>query len=406
MSHSKVKKSFKSSIIKIDKIDKINNNKYNNNNNNNNNNKLYIDKLNLNSLCCNPNIQLILPKIIHKIDEYHWFILSRNQNAISFIKNNVNKLTYNNCWSNICDFKSIEAIRLIADNIHLLNNESWEVLCKNEMAISILETHIDYIIKNGFLLELCLNINAIHIIEKYLNLFCENCWANLCLNNNAYLLIKNNLDKLTHIDCWINMCWNNNFNIVNDIIKNNLNKLNNKCWLILCNNFNAITLIKENPGKIDKEYCFELCKNPNPDVCDILKNYITLMDDELDFWHDLTDNYYNNPSPKLLDFIENTYQYNCDCSSFNNIWASPDAMPYIEKNIHKLDTNPDFLYMLSTNKNAIHIIENKLDEFDQHCWERLCTNINAMPIIINNLDKLNQEAWITLSRNPDIINYL
>jgi len=375
-------------------------------NNNNLDKYISIDKLNLNNLCFNPNIHLILPKIIDKIDKYHWFILCRNINAISFIKNNIDKLTYNNCWLNICTLKSIESIRLVADNIHLLDYQSWELLCKNEMAIPLLETHIDYIIKNEFLLQLCININAIHIIEKYLNLMCENCWVNLCLNKNAYLLIKNNLDKLTHIDCWINMCWNNNFDIINDIIKNNLDKLNDKCWLILCNNSSAITLIKEHPEKIDKDACFELCKNSNPDVCDILKNYITLMNDELDFWHDLTDNYYNNPSKKLLDFIEKTYDNNLDHSSFNNIFASPDAMEYIEKNIHDLDNNNDFLYMLCTNENAIHILEKKLEKFDQHCWERLCTNINAIPIIINNLDKLNKEAWITLSRNPNIIHYL
>jgi hypothetical protein len=348
---------------------------------------------------------LILPKIIHKIDKYHWFILSRNKNAISFIKNNINELN-NKCWSNICTLESLEAIRLIADNIHLLNDESWELLCKNKMAIPIIETHINHIINNGYLLQLCMNINAIHIIEKHLNLLCENGWVNICLNENAYLIIKNNINKLTHIDCWINMCWSNNFNIINDIIKNNLDKLNDKCWLILCSNSNAINLIKEHPEKINKDSCFELSKNPNPDVCDILQNYINLMDEEFDFWHDLTDNYYNNPSPKLLDFIENTSDYNCDSSSFNNIWASPDAMSYIEKNIDKLDSNPDFLYMLCTNENAIHIIENKLDQFDQHCWERLCTNINAIPIIINNLDKLNQEAWITLSRNKNAIFYI
>jgi len=208
MSHSKVKKSASSIITKINKI---------------NINKLNINKLNLNSLCCNSNIHLILPKIINKIDEHHWVILSRNKNAISFIKNNINELSYK-CLPNICRLKSIEAIRLIADNIHLLNDESWEVLCKNNMAIPIIETHINFIINNGFLVQLCININAIHIIEKHLNLLCENCWVNICLNDNAYLLIKDNLNKLTHIDCWINMCWNNNFNIINDIIKNNLDK--------------------------------------------------------------------------------------------------------------------------------------------------------------------------------------
>jgi hypothetical protein len=367
---------------------------------------LNLDNLSLNMLLYNSNIDLIFDKICNKINDMEWSLLYRNENAINIIINNQDKLKYKDCWYHLCSFKNINAIRFIADNTHLLIYKDWVKLCKNEKAISILETNIDFLIKNDFLSELCLNINATNLIEKYLNLMDEDCWVNLSLNKNAYTLLKNNLDKLIHQDCWINLCFNENIDVINDIIKNNLNKINDKHWLILSKNPFAINLIKENINKINKDCCFELCKNSNPDVCDILKNYLTLMEDELDFWHDLTDNYYNNPSPKLLDFIENTSDYNCDYSSFNNIWASSDAMSYIEKNIDKLDSNPDSLYMLCTNKNAIHIIEKNIDKFDQHCWERLCSNINAMPIIMNNLDKLNKDAWITLSGNPNIVYYL
>jgi hypothetical protein len=52
--------------------------------------------------------------------------------------------------------------------------------------------------------------------------------------------------------------------------------------------------------------------------------------------------------------------------------------------------------MLSSNKNAIKILENNLDKVD---WCNLSSNKNAIKLIENNLDKVN---WCNLSGNPSI----
>jgi hypothetical protein len=367
-----------------------------------NNKSINIDDLDVFELLKNRNLHLIFNKINNKIKNEYLPMVCYNVNMIDIIKNNLDKFTNIDCWKNLCKLKNIHAIRLMADNVHRLSIECWMELCSNEAAIPILETHIDYILKIGCLPQLCLNKNAIHLIKKYISFMCEDCWINLCFNINAIDIIKNNLDKMTHVDCWEILC--SNINAIDDIIVNNLDKLTNRCWLILCKNQNAIELLKKNPEKINKDACFELCTNPNPNMCDILEEHIDSMIDDLDCWYDLTENYYNNPSQKLLDFIEK-HSDKIDYSDWlNSIWASPDAMTYIEKNISKLDNN-DYLYMLCTNKNAIHIIEQRLHEMDTHCWERFCSNINAIPIILNNLDKLNTDAWKTLSTNPNIIHY-
>ena len=76
-------------------------------------------------------------------------------------------------------------------------------------------------------------------------------------------------------------------------------------------------------------------------------------------------------------------------------------------------------YNLSRNKNAVHILEKKLDEvnwnmstenashilekkLDKVHWNMLSSNKNAVHILENNLDKVN---WYFLSKNKNIFDY-
>ncbi|MDB4352834.1 hypothetical protein OAA60_05345 [Porticoccaceae bacterium] len=56
-------------------------------------------------------------------------------------------------------------------------------------------------------------------------------------------------------------------------------------------------------------------------------------------------------------------------------------------------------HVLSTNPNAIHILEKNLNKVN---WDALSMNHNAIHILENNLDKVN---WGGLSRNPNIFEY-
>ena len=57
-------------------------------------------------------------------------------------------------------------------------------------------------------------------------------------------------------------------------------------------------------------------------------------------------------------------------------------------------------HLLSTNSNAIHILEKNLDKVD---WHKLSKNPNAIPILEKHLDK---EDWSALSENPNAIPLL
>jgi hypothetical protein len=54
---------------------------------------------------------------------------------------------------------------------------------------------------------------------------------------------------------------------------------------------------------------------------------------------------------------------------------------------------------LSSNPNAIHLLEKNLDKVD---WKELSENPNAIHILEKNLDKVD---WLWLSCNPNIFTY-
>ena len=85
---------------------------------------------------------------------------------------------------------------------------------------------------------------------------------------------------------------------------------------------------------------------------------------------------------------------------------------YTSTMISSVNYNPKFLklkkwipidrvnwYRLSSNPNAIHILEKNLDKVD---WSELSLNPNAIHMLEKNVDKVN---WYWLSKNPNIFEY-
>jgi len=56
-------------------------------------------------------------------------------------------------------------------------------------------------------------------------------------------------------------------------------------------------------------------------------------------------------------------------------------------------------YNLSSNPNAIHLLEKNLDKIN---WEQLSGNPNAIHLLEKNRNKIN---WCYLSKNPSIFEY-
>ena len=101
-------------------------------------------------------------------------------------------------------------------------------------------------------------------------------------------------------------------------------------------------------------------------------------------WDELSSN------PNAIHILEK----NLDKVDWHWLSSNPNAIHIIENNLDKVDWG-----MLSTNPNAIYILENNLDKVD---WYGLSTNPNAIHILENNLDKVN---WYWLSYNPNIFEY-
>ena len=95
---------------------------------------------------------------------------------------------------------------------------------------------------------------------------------------------------------------------------------------------------------------------------------------------------------------------------------NPNAIHMLEKNLDKISW-----CLLSLNENAIHILEKNLDKIN---WYNLSINKNAIPILEENLDKIDWSAlssninaihilennldkvdWRNLSENPNIFTY-
>ena len=75
--------------------------------------------------------------------------------------------------------------------------------------------------------------------------------------------------------------------------------------------------------------------------------------------------------------------------------TNQNAIHLLEQNLHKVDW-----YYLSANPNAIHILEQNLDKVD---WKCLSRNPNAIHLLEQNLDKV---CWEMLSINPNAIHLL
>ena len=84
-----------------------------------------------------------------------------------------------------------------------------------------------------------------------------------------------------------------------------------------------------------------------------------------------------------------------DRVSFGFLSLNPNAIHLLEQNLDEVDW-----YYLSGNPNAIHILEKNLDKVN---WYSLSENPNAIHILEQNLDRVD---WDGLSTNPNAIHLL
>ncbi len=259
-----------------------------------------LDKIVLQKILVNPNLDLILDKlnkndiinllndhkciytnavifrqcncITHFLDEMdpkyiNWTDLSQNQNAISFLEKNLDKV-------------------------------DWDTLSENTNAIHILEKNLD---KINYIC-LCKNINAISILEKNLD---KVDWWLLSINENSIQILEKNLDKIDYNGLSVNK---NGIHI----LEKNLDKI---CWSFLAQNINALdTIFINNKDELD-QYIYIIRTNPNCLKLFLKLNYEKMKENNTLFVEELVSKVFH---PQRL--VNLCHEYNMTFDEINDCY--------------------------------------------------------------------------------------
>jgi len=216
-------------------------------------------------------------------EKLNWDMLSSNYGAIDLLKENPDKICFNQLMVNENAVKYIEKnmdnlnrcmLDLLSMNpsaIFLLEKYGiqWAWLAMNPAAVHIIEKNMDIVdrkndwwllnenpagipilLKNQSKIEwrfFSRNPSAIPYIEKNLD---KVVWKGLSKNPNAVHILEKHPEKIN----WVTV--SSNPNAIN-IISQNLDKIN---WQLLCSNPGAIEILEKNQDKLDYYY---LSMNPN-----------------------------------------------------------------------------------------------------------------------------------------------
>ena len=247
------------------------------------NNLDYSNKICFDTLSSNPNAIEILK--VNK-DKIHWTFLSENVNALDLIKEKWDEEITNPNDNIEDDPKSQISEHLLSTNENAINilkaNQdiiSWAYISQNINAINIISKKIKYENQHMTIDEyIKLEDNIIEPEYEPLN---KICWKKLSKNKNAIELLKVKIKMKERMTIFKNIKPHTSFEELNKTVsyynnrwidkKPNINiDFDKKClfifldenldWSAICENNNAIEILKENQHKID---WFSLSTNPS-----------------------------------------------------------------------------------------------------------------------------------------------
>lgn len=251
-------------------------------------------------------------------------------------------------------------------------------MCRNSYSVSLAWSLL-YIIKDNYelynncLIELSCNTGSSNILKEIFSyifktdssyLFTK-CIINLCKNPSAIDLIKQEKYILNDINLLSKICSNPNVHLIFDII---VDKLNDKCWYVLCHNENAFSCILRYYHLLNKKCWIALCYSKYIEVKDIIMKRDTITKDMLSILC------LNTVLYEIALYYINEFDENCWIS----ICENPLAIDTIQNNLYRIPKVA--IYSLCTNYNAIDLIIEK-DLIKPDTLLQLCLNKNAMRIV-------------------------
>jgi hypothetical protein len=298
-------------------------------------------------------------------------------------------------WALLCE--NPNAMTMIEANPHKLEPDCLYFLSKNPNAVAFLEKHPDKINWNG----LSKNHNAIHLIEKHINSTETEDphntidWKDLSANPNATHILVDNFDKIN----WSGLSLNNNIMQILQLLEQKMDKTNELImkidWSML--SFNSCEgAIKLLENKIEQDHINNnessvnwQCLSQNEGAIQLLEKHIDLID-----WKYLSFN------PKAIHLLE-PVAFELDEDFLDLLEAMPElGKQYLEDNcmdIYKID----WLW-LSSNSNAIHLLEKVLDFTDPNAIHLLEKVFNSTET--NNYNNPHMRInWSFLSENPNLL---
>jgi len=311
------------------------------------------NKIDWYSLLLNPNIENFKKLLRFNKIENKWDVISKNSNAINFIKDHIkferslNKSEYDNLkyfeqinYDKLSE--NINAKDLLEEryeyekkmdkttykNLDDYKKIDWSILSKNQYAIKLLyKKNKDEKILPTFLYNKLKNNEKID-------------WEWLSTNSNAIILLEKNIDKINPFYLLINP------KSSKIILKNKIDVFD---WSILSEYTNNIDFLKINLDKIDYN---GLSKNKNVEIIDFLKEKILF---EKINWNFLSE----NSNYKIVNVLKKRINFEKKLS---------------KKEYDKLSNNERLnWYYLSKNKYLINSLKNNLNKID---WNGLSENPN------------------------------
>ena len=292
-----------------------------------------------------------------------FFIVKRLLKNIKVLSDNNIELILTYYWS----FLPKKKVLLEWIDIEKLD---WKMLSVNVNAIDFLEANKDkinwkYLSKNS---------NAIRLLETNLD---KISWKNLSLNRNAIDILKKNKDKIDYSRLVLN---ENAINLIEEKLKlesklteeqyYNLDYTNKLCFCGLSSNTNAIKLLKENRSRIHWGYLSE-----NENAVDLIESKFneTEQSTEDDFRYHLS-SYLLSTNRNAINLLE----ANQNLIRWAFLSENENAIDIITKKI-RYENNT------MTIDNYIKLeerLENyEVEVIDKICWNKLSGNPNAIELI-------------------------